>query len=171
VAISFFLTFIFGLKTTITDPEDPVILVQVECKRKDVYFQDSAKYEFYCQICEACIHQSTKHCYPCNKCVEEFDHHCKWLNNCIGKRNYGPFRDLLFSYNTYQLSFIYILVKIFVNWITMDPEAQTQSQANYVIIATLAVLNTLGLIPVAMLLGFHIMLWFKGMRTYDYIQM
>ena len=45
----------------------------------------------YCYICEADVHESSKHCRYCDKCVLRFDHHCKWLNTCIGQKNYAPF--------------------------------------------------------------------------------
>ena len=45
----------------------------------------------YCYICEADVHESSKHCRYCDKCVLRFDHHCKWLNTCIGRKNYASF--------------------------------------------------------------------------------
>lgn len=47
------------------------------------------------QVCEAYVHERTKHCGSCNRWVELFDHHCKWLNNCIGAKNYKTFIILI----------------------------------------------------------------------------
>ena len=96
------------------DPEDELIAVQKKFRRLGQSFPDEHKYEYFCQICDMCVNDGSKHCRSCNKCVEGFDHHCKWLNNCIGKHNYYYFFRLIVSAEIAYITMISIQIKCLV---------------------------------------------------------
>ena len=71
--------------------------------------------EYRCSICEAYVHDKTKHCGQCNRCCDDFDHHCNWLNNCIGKSNYKDFFILIVAF--WFFAAFYIGVGLYVVWL------------------------------------------------------
>ena len=87
-----FATVIFGYDATKTDPTDPIIYQQRECRKRNIsWVQPKNGCDLVCGACDAAVSNSGKHCGLCNRCVSGFDHHCKWLNNCVGERNYHHF--------------------------------------------------------------------------------
>ena len=124
---------------------------------------DGGDQSVFCGTCKRRVHKTSKHCKVCNRCALHFDHHCKWLNNCVGARNYFFF----YSYVAALLlciafgvgSTIYFLVKY---W--SDANA---AELTFAIIA--CVLYVLASLPLLHLCGFHVMLFCKGITTYQYL--
>ena len=85
----------FWTRATLSDPTDRNVVYERECRKEGVEPEDNDELEFFCDVCEAYVHDRTKHCGDCNRCVDLFDHHCKWLNNCVGGANYALFIGLV----------------------------------------------------------------------------
>ena len=45
----------------------------------------------YCHKCFIKKERDSKHCIICNKCFLNFDHHCYWINKCVANDNYRIF--------------------------------------------------------------------------------
>uniref|UniRef100_A0A7S1R043 Palmitoyltransferase n=1 Tax=Neobodo designis TaxID=312471 RepID=A0A7S1R043_NEODS len=144
------IAFAFGIAASASDPTD----------YSDPQPGDD---HVFCGTCQRRVHRSSKHCKVCNRCALEFDHHCKWLNNCIGKKNYFLFYmyvvTLLMCIVFGVTSTIYFLAKYWA-------ESNAAEQA-FAIIA--CVLYALAAAPLLHLFGFHVMLWCKGITTYQYL--
>jgi len=87
--------FIYWLKSTLSDPTDRNVIYERQCRKEKIEVEENDELEYFCDVCEAFVHDRTKHCGDCNRCVDLFDHHCKWLNNCIGGKNYSYFLILI----------------------------------------------------------------------------
>lgn len=140
--------------------------------------------QIYCYFCELNVHNSSKHCRFCDKCVLQFDHHCKWLNTCIGKKNYAWFlgvvvSSLLLTSENLALS-IAILADAFGHEDSFEARLEhhdlqhflgtdlTLLSVQVIIIVSVAVFTLLvGLI--VQLAGFHTMLIYRQMTTYEFI--
>lgn len=168
-------TLIFVYLTCGIDPADDHL-----CKPKSALTEDPK--DIYCFLCETSVHHTSKHCRFCDKCVEKFDHHCKWLNTCIGKKNYGYFLGIilfvfLLTTESLCLSFAlmidsFILSNHFHDRIS-DQTGPIGTHFSKESVQSLLLVSVviLGLL-VAMIVqlgGFHIMLLYKNMTTYDYI--
>lgn len=122
-----------------------------------------------CNFCRRNTFPDSRHCKSCNKCVPKFDHHCKWLNCCIGSKNYRSFIAYLIGTSCSMLAALAGSVVVLVGWWDEIPEVQSQSAYFRIGPIVLAALMFLGVIPILHLLGFHCMLWMKGLTTYEYI--
>lgn len=100
-----------AVKATISDPSDPTIELHRIAQARGVRF-DSSKYEYFCDVCDTFVEDSSKHCGACNRCVNKFDHHCKYLNNCVGAKNYHLFFRLIVT--VFVLVFMHNLTNGFV---------------------------------------------------------
>ncbi|CAM9170634.1 unnamed protein product [Choristocarpus tenellus] len=132
----------------------------------------------FCFLCQLHVNKGSRHCRYCDKCVDKFDHHCKWLNNCVGRSNYRYFIGLLFA--TFLMTSLQMGVSVWfvIMFHTGDDDFESRVSARYgslgptghiVLVYSFAVfvLPFLGLL--AQLLGFHIMLMWNKLTTYDYI--
>lgn len=132
----------------------------------------------FCYLCETHVHSSSKHCKYCDKCVLHFDHHCKWLNTCIGRKNYRFFLTLVVAVGglttlSLTLSAIYF-VELFLHpesfMLRVERASLWLSRDLVLGVLVVSLLVLLGLVAmVAQLLGFHAMLAYRGMTTYDFI--
>jgi hypothetical protein len=142
----------------------------------------SAENQIYCHLCETRVHSSSKHCTHCRKCIVRFDHHCKWLNTCIGAKNYGYFLLVLTSIGvltsiSLALS-ISFLIESFADLNGIEARIRHGERRNdYVLttigVQTVSVISTALLLPLVLLVyqlaGFHAMLLYRGLTTYDFI--
>lgn len=131
-----------------------------------------------CYVCQLLVNKNSRHCRFCNKCVDRFDHHCRWLNNCVGAKNYRYFLSLLVSalcLTSIQLAMSVVLI---VKYHTDDRGEAQRVADNYGKLSSLQfiiVIYVFGAVTaplVAMLvqlIGFHCMLLYEGLTTYDYI--
>jgi palmitoyltransferase len=86
---------VYCLRATLTDPTDRNVIYERQCRKEGIQAEENDELEYFCDVCEAFVHDRTKHCGDCNRCSDLFDHHCKWLNNCIGGKNYVDFLVLI----------------------------------------------------------------------------
>lgn len=102
-----------GHMVMIKETED--FLIWEQERSKDF---DTSGLEYFCTICQAYVHQGSKHCKRCNKCVYKFDHHCRWLNSCVGSPNYRWFAIFIVSTDLALLLHIvleYISIRILLD--------------------------------------------------------
>ena len=172
-----------GYTTCSIDPSDDNLLcltAVADSERNAAAVAASKASTVYCYLCESSVDKSSKHCRYCQKCVLRFDHHCKWLNTCVGEKNYFYFLSAIFSVCLFTslslgLSLAY-LIEVFA-----FEERIMNRLSNYgspTIIDTLAI-KVITVISVAILLplvglvyqlvGFHIMLMYNNITTYEFI--
>ncbi|KAM8826118.1 palmitoyltransferase ZDHHC11-like isoform 1-T2 [Synchiropus picturatus] len=149
--------------------------------------------DLHCYLCDVTVGPKTKHCGVCNKCVENFDHHCKWLNTCVGGRNYSYFFLAVFSATLGCFLLLVILLFIFIQYL-VDPQILRANpnflgvadEESWLLFLPLAPIRTSStvlmgftfltmalcftcLLMLSHLLWFHILLFFRGVTTYEYI--
>ena len=112
---------VLAIKATAADPSDPTILQHRIAQAKGARF-DSSSYEFFCDVCDTFVEDTSKHCGACTRCVNKFDHHCKYLNNCVGAKNYKLFFKLILS--VFALVFMHNLTNGFVIYGYLTKNAQ-----------------------------------------------
>lgn len=161
-----------------TDPADNA-LISDPSKRSPVQQSDQT---LYCYNCEVQVHNSSKHCRYCDKCVERFDHHCKWLNTCIGRKNYKYFLAIIVSVGFMLTEVLAIAIAVMVEsfaYPDMFRHRLNHSEYNYnvhistkacggILLGVIVVLLAL-LAMVLQLAGFHAVLLYKGITTYEFI--
>lgn len=147
--------------------------------------QKDGENQIYCYLCETHVHKSSKHCRSCDKCIVRFDHHCKWLNTCIGKKNYFYFLCiilgvLLLTAESLSIS-IALMVESFAFPVTFLDRVLDENHFQYYLGSDISstALQTLLVISVVLIAslvgmilqlgGFHVMLMWKGLTTYDFI--
>lgn len=169
-------TCIFAGITCGVDPADEMLCQQVPPEYTN---------PIYCYLCETDVHQTSKHCRYCDKCVVRFDHHCKWLNTCIGEKNYTYFLMIVvsvFLMTTESLGLsIALMVESFVDTSTFMHRIRDVNDFRYFLgspisdnavqaLLVVSVFFFLGFVAMLIQLGgFHIMLLYRGMTTYDFI--
>ncbi|GLD98441.1 hypothetical protein PINS_up007138 [Pythium insidiosum] len=116
-----------------------------------------------CSLCDAVVSRGTRHCSFCRKCIADFDHHCVYLNTCIGSRNYALFIALLASsivlMATQLTAHIYAIVR-----------CRPRDQVRTIVVSVLTVLPALQLISMLVLAVFHANLYFRGLKTYEWLR-
>ncbi|KAJ0412642.1 hypothetical protein ATCC90586_002272 [Pythium insidiosum] len=105
----------------------------------------------------------TRHCSVCHKCIADFDHHCVYLNTCIGSRNYPLFIALLAS------SIVLMATELAAN-VYGILKSRPRDQVRTIVISVLTVLPALQLISMLVLAVFHANLYFRGLRTYEWLR-
>lgn len=161
-----------------TDPADNS-LISDPAKRSPVQQSDQS---LYCYNCEVQVHNSSKHCRYCDKCIERFDHHCKWLNTCVGRKNYKYFLSIIVSVGFMLTEVLSIAIAVMVESFAyphMFKHRLDHSDFNYnVHISTKAcggillgcIVLLLGLLALVLqLAGFHAVLLYRGITTYEFI--
>lgn len=145
----------------------------------------NAENQIYCYLCEVNVHKSSKHCRSCDKCIVRFDHHCKWLNTCIGQKNYSFFLAiiacvLLLTTESFAIS-VSLMVESFAYPTSFFERVKYDNDFEYYLGSNISLeaLQALLVVSVALigalvgmiiqLGGFHIMLIWKGLTTYDFI--
>ncbi|KAJ2454312.1 hypothetical protein GGF42_003633 [Coemansia sp. RSA 2424] len=143
-----------------------------------------------CQVCNATASAGTRHCKLCNKCVAGYDHHCRWLNTCVGDRNYRPFIAFIVVGLLHTLlvltcsiwvacaaardthHFRDVLWRALGSPLALPPSSTCAAMATAVLLAVLGAYILVAfsaVLGLALLLGFHIRLWWCSMRTVDYL--
>lgn len=160
-----------------TDPADSAVIAK-NCPPNERNTVPSAPNAVFCYLCEAHVNETSKHCKYCDKCVEKFDHHCKWLNTCIGRKNYRYFLSLVLCIGfittlALTLNSIY-LVEYFQwpNWFQIRMSSASVFLSLDLVLVVICVSEAILIGLVAMLfqlIGFHVMLAYRGMTTYDFI--
>jgi hypothetical protein len=163
------------------DPADDALC----CVSPTTVQPTSSENQIYCYLCETNVHKSSKHCRSCDKCIVRFDHHCKWLNTCIGRKNYPFFLAviacvLLLTSESFAIS-VALMVESFAYPSTFLNRAIDENNLGFYLgtNVSLVALQTLLVISVALIAslvgmilqlgGFHMMLIWKGLTTYDFI--
>jgi hypothetical protein len=59
--------FIFCLRATAIDPTDRNVIYERECRREGKEAVENDELEYFCDVCEAYVHDRTKHCGDCNR--------------------------------------------------------------------------------------------------------
>mmetsp|Transcript_20589 Transcript_20589/g.19928 ORF Transcript_20589/g.19928 Transcript_20589/m.19928 type:complete len:338 (-) Transcript_20589:203-1216(-) len=180
--VSTLLALYFGYMVCSIDPADDHLLVES--------VQSTEENPVYCYLCEMTVDCSSKHCRFCDKCVVGFDHHCKWLNTCVGSKNYRYFLSAIGAI-TVKTSLLLLLSIAFLIEAYAYPERfqSRLTEVNFeytnlpagtealylpldgvrgILIASCIFYLPLVLL-VYQLVGFHSMLVFKGITTYDFI--
>lgn len=141
----------------------------------------------YCFSCKRYFTRGLRyHCRSCNKCVVGFDHHCEWLNACIGEHNYWTFFSsmaLFWSLMVWQ-EVIGILVLLDLEPCMVDqckPSVEHRfaiasgyfiwSELYLAFIIVHNVFTLLLLAPLSFLMLFHLRLCYKGLTTYQWLQL
>ena len=150
------------LITTWIDPADPLITKTALDSQDTAYFR--------CNLCKSMISLYSRHCTFCNKCVARYDHHCKWLNNCIGQKNYIWF-ILLMTSNWLFSVFLTIIGIIGIKETFSNKEYYDEipDKTGITFVAGTALFAFICSCYFGYILCFHIILYFKGLSTYDYI--
>lgn len=136
-----------------------------------------------CYMCDQNVHHTAKHCRYCNKCVLTFDHHCKWLNTCVGFKNYRYFLVIIFAVALMTTESLIISVVLLTSTYgdgkqSIEDRLDEGNQIFDVPISLqtaqgLLITSIIVLLPLVLMLyqlaGFHCMLIYKGITTYDFI--
>lgn len=172
--------------TTISDPCDPFVLIEIEkkhnCKKNNIeYNLEINKNQDFCILCSSNIKSSSKHCKNCNKCIDIFDHHCSWLNNCIGRINYKWFLVLLlviFIFCLFNITVVCYFSNIGINQYHNYKNSNNNIPENFdiketysycIISLSLLIVEAIAIINIIYLIIVHIWLNYKGLSTYDFI--
>lgn len=171
-------TMYFAYMTCSVDPADDVLC-------RTAVANTNEKEQIYCYLCEVNVDSSSKHCRFCNKCVQVFDHHCKWLNTCVGRKNYRYFLGIVCSVflmtgESFALSLAFMIEAFaipdrFLGRVLSFNDFQyfLGSSISIVALQILLVISTVILLCIVLLViqlcGFHIVLLWKGLTTYDFI--
>lgn len=137
----------------------------------------------YCYMCEQTVHHTAKHCRYCNKCVVTFDHHCKWLNTCVGFKNYRYFLVIVLTVAIMTTESLVISL-VLLSTIYGDNKGSIEDRLNegnhvfdvpisLMAAQALLIISIIVLLPLVLMLyqlgGFHCMLLYKNITTYDFI--
>jgi hypothetical protein len=169
--------------TCLTDPADDVLCCDSATTPQQLPADSND--QIYCYLCEVYVHHTSKHCRYCDKCVRRFDHHCKWLNTCIGEKNYSFFLAIVFFVfmlvvESFSLSLAlsiesFAFPSSFHARVIGDNHFQSYlgSEISLIALQTLLIasffLLFLLLLMIMQLGGFHMMLTWRGLTTYDFI--
>mmetsp|Transcript_26654 Transcript_26654/g.39595 ORF Transcript_26654/g.39595 Transcript_26654/m.39595 type:complete len:345 (-) Transcript_26654:144-1178(-) len=160
-----------GYVTCAVDPADDSLT-------KDAAHCDS---DVYCYLCEVNVHNTSKHCRFCDKCVKRFDHHCKWLNTCIGEKNYKYFLILVGGVGVMTTICLFFSIYFLVESFTSRGRFLDRISSSALLRSTLGMWSVIALLILSVavlvllvgliyqLAGFHCMLVYKGITTYDFI--
>ena len=58
---------IFCLRATAVDPTDRNVIYERECRKEGKEAVENDELEYFCDVCEAFVHDRTKHCGDCNR--------------------------------------------------------------------------------------------------------
>ncbi|KAJ2823465.1 hypothetical protein IWW50_003771 [Coemansia erecta] len=141
-----------------------------------------------CGVCCVRAKPGTRHCKLCNKCVAGYDHHCRWLNTCIGARNYRLFVAFVVCALLYTLLTLACCLRAAAFaatdlprfrhelWAAVGAEVSPTGPLAAVAVAgfllalaAFILASAAALLGLALLLAFHVRLWWLGMRTVDYL--
>eukprot|EP01031_Cornospumella_fuschlensis_P028143 gene28143-33984_t len=163
--------------TCSTDPADDAL-----CQVKTVKVAAEEE-EVYCYFCEINVHNSSKHCRFCDKCVYVFDHHCKWLNTCVGGKNYKFFLAvvscalLLTGTNLALSAALMVYSFAYANhfhdrvdgllYTFLGTRLSAVAVQAILVVSVAVFLALVGMI--VQLFGFHMMLIYRKMSTYEFI--
>lgn len=162
---------IFGFMTTISDPTDPLTLVELQIENNSKTIN--------CGICKCSVKFNSKHCGVCNRCVSGFDHHCTLVNNCIGEKNYRKFFATIVAFMVNSLLVlvfcIYCVVKyslhdkIILFLIHENVDKSDEDQPWVTLIVILLFYSIVTSIFSVSLVAHHIWLRHKKLTTFQYI--
>ncbi|KAJ2407531.1 hypothetical protein J3F80_002761 [Coemansia sp. RSA 2526] len=141
-----------------------------------------------CGMCCMCAKIGTRHCKLCNKCVAGYDHHCRWLNTCIAAANYRLFMAFVICALLYTLLALVCCLRaaacaasdlprfrhalwsaIGAEVLPTGPLAAITVTGFLLVLATFILADAAVLLGLALLLAFHVRLWWLDMRTVDYL--
>ena len=133
----------------------------------------------YCRFCQVFVHPNAKHCRSCNRCRMDFDHHCKYINNCVTSENYSYFfygtMSLIVSSVTCIVAVVYLGKSyksdpIGVINILQQRYKRTITSSLFWVLYGASVLINLGLlVPLLILLVFHVFFQKRGITTYNFL--
>jgi len=130
----------------------------------------------FCKYCCKNVPNTSKHCRMCNKCRIGFDHHCRYINNCVTISNYNQF---YFGTLSFVLAGVLGIVSIVLvmnagTEVVISRISSVYSirltKVWYWVAISIALLLNLGLvIPLLVLVYFHVLFQSKNITTFDYI--
>lgn len=133
----------------------------------------------WCRFCHEYVPEYAKHCRLCNKCRMGFDHHCQFVNNCVTISNYSEF-----FYGTLFLisAFVIALIHIFISGkdFRKNRDAILQRMSFYlhtnidqvkfwIILGSSAFLHVGLIVPLTVLIVFHVYFQKINVSTFDYL--
>jgi hypothetical protein len=166
--------FFAGL-TCIIDPADEVL-----CSANPPQYTEIT----HCYLCNCDVHISSKHCRFCDKCVVKFDHHCMWLNTCVGQKNYHYFLTVVASVFMLTMESLTLSLALMIESFAISSKFMDRIHHNrfhhflgspipLAAVQTLLVISVVFFLALVSLLiqlgGFHVVLLYRGMTTYDFI--
>ncbi|KAJ2252833.1 hypothetical protein GGH98_002860, partial [Coemansia sp. RSA 454] len=141
-----------------------------------------------CGVCCMRAKIGTRHCKLCNKCVAGYDHHCRWLNTCVAAANYRLFMAFVVCALLYTLLALVCCLRaaacaasdlprfrhalwsaIGAEVLPTGPLAAITVTGFLLVLATFILADAAVLLGLALLLAFHVRLWWLDMRTVDYL--
>jgi len=170
VAVLAVAVFVYNYKATAANTEDPVIEMQREHQRSQVFFDpigmatDGTDLHLWCQLCSTFVNESSKHCGSCNRCSYEFDHHCNWLNTCVGFTNYNEFYRLIWTY-----LFFIIWFGVMAGFGLIEGSIYRKNVFLFFLITGELLMAIVGFIAIIDLINMHRWLRGKNMTTFEYI--
>ena len=173
--LSSFSALVFGYWTCSINPVDDNLL-SVSVPGNEIPHLETV----FCYICEANVDKSSKHCRYCGKCITRFDHHCKWLNTCVGAKNYTFFLVAVFSIGLLTSISLGLSIAFLIESFAFEhqilcrlSDSDSASVLNGSSLKGISVVSVVILLPlvglVYQLLGFHCMLLWNGITTYEFI--
>ena len=160
-------------RQAMADPEDPMAMPVQRVLR--VHGQ-TVKVK-WCETCGTYRPPRSSHCRVCDNCVENIDHHCTYLNNCIGRRNYVSF--LVFLVASIG-SALYVVACTAARLALMtrprtyargsEGKSFRQALAASPVSAVLFVLSIAAVVPLVVLLAYHVRLVLLNRSTVEQIR-
>lgn len=177
-SISLVLLIASYLICTLVDPSDP----GVKHSRNPTKYPLVLTLEEYpklCLLCQARVHENSKHCKACDRCTFNFDHHCVWVNNCVARANYVWFLVLIYAVETVvcvqtycsgQLVARVLSEEVIGSSLMLKYDIGERGYCYFVTIVCILVISLIVSVSNAFLLLFHIFLRIRRLTTYDYMQ-
>ena len=133
----------------------------------------------YCKYCCEIVPNSSKHCKSCNKCRVGFDHHCRFINNCVSNSNYQCFYYGILMFITAAILSIVASIFIYIGFKKDEKRCMDKlskyltinvSKTGFFVILGITIIIDLALlIPLVILVFYHIIFQVNNITTYDYI--
>ena len=133
----------------------------------------------YCRFCQKRVPSTAKHCRHCNMCRMNFDHHCKFVNNCVTSSNYNEFYyGLLFLISGTIVNIVQISIVVYqfvqdensiMSRLSDHINLNVTSTGMKISFAVVYVCNLAVLVPITVLVIYHVYFQSHAITTYDFL--